>query len=119
MGWQINIQKIKNKKRQPIALLKTISIFEYQITKQSGATLLNTAKNKMTLITTIEIDEIDTEVSIEFTNHFGEIEVLKVTDAETGDAICPELPNEVYRDMLEMWADSLADKYGSKYKTEY
>lgn len=73
----------------------------------------------MKLITVIEIEEIETEVSIDFTNQFGEIEVQKVTDVETGDAICPELPNEVYRDMLEMWADSLIEKYGNKYKTEY
>jgi len=69
----------------------------------------------MTLITTIEIDEIETEVSIEFKSYFGEIEVSKVTDLATGDAIAYE-PNEyVYNEMAEMYADLMADKTRFEY----
>jgi hypothetical protein len=48
----------------------------------------------MTSYTTIEIDEIETEIKIEFTNRFGEIEIDLITDITTGNAIAPDLLNE-------------------------
>lgn len=48
----------------------------------------------MTSYTTIEIDEIETEVKIEFTNRFGEMEIDLITDIATGNAIAPDLLNE-------------------------
>jgi hypothetical protein len=63
----------------------------------------------MKLITTIEIDEITTDVEIDFINRFGEIEVDKITDSVTGCAICPELSDDIYSEMMEMWADVTAE----------
>lgn len=65
----------------------------------------------MTLITTLEIDEVSTEVAIDFKSYFGEPEVQLITDLSTGDAICPELSDEVYNEMAEMYADLKADNY--------
>lgn len=49
----------------------------------------------MKLYTTIEIDETETELAVEFTAIFGEVEIQKITDVVTGDAICPDLLGEI------------------------
>jgi hypothetical protein len=64
----------------------------------------------MNLITTTEIDETLFVLSIEFKSYFGEIEVSKITDLETCNAIDVKLDNSVYDDMSEMWADLMVDK---------
>lgn len=60
---------------------------------------------------TIEIDEIETFIEIDFKLQFGEVEILKVTDLETCCAIVPELPDYIYLELHEMAMDLLADKY--------
>lgn len=59
----------------------------------------------------IDIDEIETQIEIDFKLQFGEVEILKVTDLETGCEICPVIPDEVYLELHEMAMDLMADKY--------
>lgn len=54
----------------------------------------------MTHITTIEIDEIETEVIIDFSVVFGDIEINQITDVVTGDAIDAEINNDTYRELF-------------------
>lgn len=61
-------------------------------------------------ITTIEIEENETVVSIDFNSYFGDIEVSKITNLETGDAIDVELNDNIYNELHEMAADFQADK---------
>lgn len=49
----------------------------------------------MKLYTTIEIDETLTELAVEFTALFGDVEIQKITNVVTGDAICPDLLGEI------------------------
>lgn len=69
----------------------------------------------MTFITTIEIDEIEKQVSIEFKNHFGDIEVHEITELETGNAIDADIDDYTYNEMAQMYADLVADagRFGS------
>lgn len=46
-------------------------------------------------ISTLEIDEIETIVSIDFESNGREVSILKMTDLESGDAICPDLLSEI------------------------
>ena len=39
----------------------------------------------------IEIDEVETEVRVEFTSNFGEVEIQTITDVVSNDNICPDL----------------------------
>lgn len=64
----------------------------------------------MTYITTIEIDEQETDIAIDFKMYFDEVEVQLVTDTATGNAICPELSDRVYQEMHEMWHDVMAER---------
>jgi len=69
--------------------------------------------------TTIEIDEIDTEVKIEFESRFGEIEIIKITDIGTGNAIAPDLfndrlANSIYAELHEVAADYNAETLAEK-----
>lgn len=64
----------------------------------------------MKYLTNIEIDEIETEVLIDFENQFGVIIVNKITDVHTGDAIVPELSEAVYAELHEYDADLRAEK---------
>lgn len=73
----------------------------------------------MTTVKTIEIDEVETEVLIDFEMYFGDIEFNKFTDLETGNAIEVEIDNNLYNDLLEMAADYKAEKGLSKYKVNY
>lgn len=43
-----------------------------------------------TLTTTIEIDEVETNIEVIFIPQFGEVIIEKITDVDTGDAICPD-----------------------------
>lgn len=67
-------------------------------------------------ITTIEIDEIITVVSIDFeTDCEGDPTILKMTELTTGDAIAPDLLGEIYnysllRELHEFAADMMAEK---------
>lgn len=63
---------------------------------------------------TIEIDEVETEISVEFTNQFGEIEIDLITDVNTGNAIAPDLLDKhtsdiIYDELHEVVADSKED----------
>lgn len=75
-------------------------------------------------ITTIEIDEELTIVSIDFENKNGEIVILKMTDM-AGNAIAHDLLEEMEADILhrelhQFWADMNADKNtNGKYSIEY
>lgn len=69
----------------------------------------------MTAYRTIEIDEVETEVCIEFENQFGDIEITKMTDVESGDAIAPDLMTPrhygwLLEDLMETEADIKAEK---------
>lgn len=70
-------------------------------------------------ITTLQQeDETYAAVSIDFENRFGEIEVHKITDVETGEAIDIAIDDYTYREMAEMAADLEAEhrsngRYGS------
>lgn len=78
----------------------------------------------MTLIQTIEIDEVETEVLIDFSSYFGDIEINKITNLETGDAICPDLldsdlSDKIYADLDEYAADYNAVKSYTKFNYEF
>lgn len=70
----------------------------------------------MKFTTTIEIDEIDTEILVEFEKQFGEIIINKMTDAHTGDAIAPDLLDEcfstdnLYYELNEAYSDAMAER---------
>lgn len=70
----------------------------------------------MKLTTTIEIDEIDTEVLVDFEKEFGEIIINKMTNSHTGDAIAPDLLGEcfstdnLYYELNEAYADIMAER---------
>lgn len=71
----------------------------------------------MTLYTTLEIDEVSTEVVIDFDIQFGEAEIDRITDVETGNAICPDLfsssmQNELLNECEEFAADYSAERSG-------
>lgn len=67
-------------------------------------------------VTTIEVDENYLAVSIDFQkNNNGEIEIVKMTDVITGDAIAPDLLGEfnadnLHKELHEFAADLDADK---------
>lgn len=66
----------------------------------------------MKLLTNIEIDETETEVSIEFASRFGEIEIELITDLKTGDAIAPDLMDNITAARVqEELNDYLAEGY--------
>lgn len=71
-------------------------------------------------LTTIEIDEIDTEVLIEYRIQFGEPEILFMTDVHTGDAIAPDLLNEtrtcdLLNELHEVWCDEKAERNNDRF----
>lgn len=63
-----------------------------------------------TYITTIEIDECDTKVQIDYTVEFGEVKIDLITDLQTGDAIAPDLMSEmtatILNEELYEWAQN-------------
>lgn len=70
-------------------------------------------------ITTIEIDEVYKAVSIDFkSDGRTEVEILKITDLDNGDAIAPDLNGQMtkigevclYDDLLGFAADMQADR---------
>lgn len=66
----------------------------------------------MKLFTNIEIDETETKVSIEFVSRFGEIEIELITDLKTGDAIAPDLMDNITAARVqEELNDYLAEGY--------
>ncbi len=82
----------------------------------------------MTHYTTIEIDEVETEVKIEFENRFGEMVITKITEVKTGDTICPDLLEGqmtntsvtcLYNELYEMIADFDAEKSYTRFTYEY
>lgn len=69
--------------------------------------------------TLLEIDEIETEVEIDFTIEFGEPVINLMTDIHTGDAIAPDLMegfrlcgllNELHEEAANRTADRLSAK---------
>lgn len=73
----------------------------------------------MKFYTTIEIDEIETEVAITFEMYFGQAEVIKITNVETGDAIDAEISDWTYLEMIEYAADMKAEKSYTRYNYDY
>lgn len=71
-------------------------------------------------ITTIQIDEEYVPVSVDFQiDSDGDVDILKMTDLSSGDAIAPDLLGEIdihdlYKECREMAADLEADA-GKKY----
>lgn len=69
--------------------------------------------------TTVDIDEIETEVLIEFSIVFNEVEIQKITDLETGVAICPDLEGQMtsvgfdslYSELHEAGCNQLAERH--------
>lgn len=53
-----------------------------------------------TYTTTIEIDEVEVNISIEFKAEFGEVEIQLITDIENGCAIAPDLLDKHVSDQL-------------------
>lgn len=68
--------------------------------------------------TTIEIDEMETEVLIHFEMKFGEPVIIQMIDVFTDEAIAPDLLDEItpftmtnlLNELHEVAADKLADK---------
>lgn len=56
----------------------------------------------MTYLTTLEIDEIETEVKVDFTNRFGEIEITGMSDSDNNE-IAPDLLSEI--NTAKLYAD--------------
>lgn len=60
-------------------------------------------------ITTLEIDEIETVVSIDFESDGFSVEIEKITDMESGDAIAPDLAGEITEIQKTCLIDELAE----------
>lgn len=73
----------------------------------------------MILIKTIEIDEVETEVSIDFNVFFGDVEINQITNLETGDAIEIEIDDTTYNNCFQYAADMSAEKYYTRFRYEY
>jgi len=54
----------------------------------------------MKLHTTIEIEEVETNIVIDFEMQFGQPIINKITDVESGCAICPDLDETNISDIL-------------------
>lgn len=75
-------------------------------------------------VTTIEINEIETEVLIDFNTYFGQVVINKITDLATGDAIVPDLVDEnlsdkIHNELHEVAADYNAVKEYTKFNYEF
>lgn len=70
----------------------------------------------MKLHTTIEIDEIETEVLVEFENASDGIEILKGTEMHTGVnlPILFNYPQYVFDECAEYYADTMAERRSKK-----
>ncbi|HEY4326406.1 MAG TPA: hypothetical protein VGN20_20650 [Mucilaginibacter sp.] len=73
---------------------------------------------------TIELDEIETEVAIDFSYNHGEVQITNMTDVVTGDAICPDLldadlENSLIVELTEYTSDLFAEKSYTKYNYQY
>lgn len=55
--------------------------------------------------TTLEINEVETEITVHFTNRFHEIEITQIIDVSTGESIAPDLFED------EVTATALASLY--------
>lgn len=98
-----------------------LSLRSKQIRK--AAQLLKLCTNTMITIRTIEIEEVETEVLIDFEMQFGNVEINKMTDTETGEAIAPDLLGEtntdyLYNELYEYAADYSAVKSYSRFNYE-
>lgn len=69
-------------------------------------------------ITTLEIDEVETVVSIDFESDGFSVEIQKITDLDSGDAIAPDLTGQIteiaetalYNELMQFSTDFEADK---------
>jgi hypothetical protein len=61
------------------------------------------------LTTTIEIDEVETEVKIEFEMMFGEAEIDTITDVQTGCAITPDKDGSMTKTAVDSLYDELRE----------
>jgi hypothetical protein len=78
----------------------------------------------MKLITTIEIDEVETQVLIHYSAYFSNIEIEKITEIETGDAICPDLldkkiSDDLYSEINELESDRRAERSCSRFNYDF
>jgi hypothetical protein len=73
----------------------------------------------MILIKTIEIDEVETEISIDFSVFFGDVEINQIIDLTTGDSIDVEIDNSTYNELMEHAADLNAERYYTRFRYEY
>lgn len=69
----------------------------------------------MKITTTVQIDEMETEVLVDFEMQSGEIVINKMTDTHSGDAIAPDLLDEtstdnLYPELYEAYADAMAER---------
>jgi len=70
----------------------------------------------MKLVTTIDINDIPTEVLVEYRITFGEPEILFMTDVHTGNAIAPDLLGEtdncaLLNELHAAWCDERAERF--------
>lgn len=66
----------------------------------------------MKITTTIEVNEIETEVSVTFIKTDGEIEITNISDVHTGEDYSEENfgTDELYAECFETFCDRLADR---------
>lgn len=95
------------------------NLYIYIINSNSPAQDDKLCTNHMKLITTIEINEVETEVSIDFEMYFGDVEISKITDLETGNALGLEISDNTFNELLEYIADRNAVKNYTKFYHEF
>lgn len=77
--------------------------------------------------TTLEIDEVLTVVSIDFESDGFSVEIEKITDMESGDAICPDLTGDIteiqktclINELAEFAANFEAERYSNKFHLDF
>lgn len=73
----------------------------------------------MTHATIIEIDEVETNILIDFEMYFGQPEINKITNIETGDALGLEISDNTFNDLMEYVADYNAEKSYTRFNYDY
>lgn len=65
---------------------------------------------KLTHTAELEVDGLDTNCEIEFESYFGQVEVTKITDLETGNAVEASIPVWLFDKLDEIAADAIYDE---------
>jgi len=72
-------------------------------------TLKHTRKMKYT--TTIEIEELETEICIQFDMTNGDVDVVKIVDVHSGEELSEDLmTHELYNDCAEFYSDQMSER---------